>query len=219
MGVPLSTMRDEVKKVLVDRADVDSLIDRWLNDAQLMLATQLRIRELEAASTLTAVISPVTDIYAIPEDMWAPIYLLNTSKAEMEIKLSPLEKVLKRPKTPVGDPDIYAVRGNTFIFRPAFKNTDVIELTYKVKVPLMVAGIVDMFLPDEFRRVVVMDAAAYSMHILQEEERAQAYIAIRNSELQKIGDQRGEEFIAREMGMLLTWSGRESSGRSVTGVP
>lgn len=218
MAVTLAGMRDEVRKVLVDRQDINTLIELWLNDAQLMLATQLRIREIEAAATLTAVISPVTDIYAAPDDFWVPEFLKNTSKQDMEIKLKALDVVLKRQTTPVGDPDIFAIRGNTLVFRPAFKEEDVIEMTYVIKVPTMTAT-VDMFLPDEFRRVVVMDTSAYALFVVGEEDRAQVYLAVRDAELKKIGDQRGQEFLAREMGTILSWSGREGANQGVTGIP
>lgn len=231
MAVTLTTLSDEVRKVLVDRSDLNTLIDVWLNDAQLMLATQLRIREIETAATLVAVaairdpitnvVTATTDIYALPTDFWVPIYLKNSSKQDMQIKFKALDIVLLRQVEPVGDPDIVAIRGNTFIFRPAFNTADTIELTYTLKVPTMTASapIVDMFLPDEFRRVLVMDTAAYAMHVVGEEDRAQAYVAIRDVELRKIGDQRGQEFLAREQGTILQWSGREGADASVTGIP
>lgn len=204
MTTTLAQLRADVKLAFLQRGDVDSQVEQWLNDAQLAMASSLRIRELEAASTMTLVNLPVTDIYLQPTDLWAPIILVNTSKRRMEIKFKPLEVVLTRLATPVGDPSEVAIRGTTFIFRPAPKDADVVELTYKIKVPPM-SSVVNMTLPDEFRPVLVLEAVLYGMHMLQEEDRAAPFIQMRNEKLAIIGNQRGEEFFARQEGAIIQW--------------
>jgi hypothetical protein len=200
MATTLASMAAVVKTALVGRSDIDSLIDDWLNASQLRFATRLRIRELEAVANLTTVIAPVTDIYAVPDDMWAPMYMLYPSDAQ-EIELETLDQVLEVPATPVGRPTEYTVRGTTFVFRPAHAAVETIELTYKIKVPTMTAS-VDMTLPDEFKEAIEFDSIAKALFISeQSEDRAKFFIEQRNDILRSLGDQRGEEYRASLQGL------------------
>jgi hypothetical protein len=223
MATTLASMREEVQKAFVGRTDIDTLINQWLNDAQLMLATQLSIHEIECVWNLTFDIESGTtynDTYAVPDDMWSPMIMRNTTQYDlqvppvsqgstMEIKYRPLEVIVKRTRTPAGKPDVFALRAGTFVFRPEPDAADVIELTGKRRPPTMTSGQA-MLLPDEFKSVVVYDAIVRGLPIMQEEDRATTFVQLRNEELRKIGDQRGDEFKASLEGAVIETSGRDS---------
>lgn len=196
-------MRDEAKLALGSRSDItDALIDGWLNASQLALASRLRVFEIEAAVTFTLIISPVTDIYGVPADFWSPIILVNTSNNRDEIDLKPIKTILTKIATPAGRVSQYGLRGKSTIIRPASSTADVLEWTYKKRVPTMTA-LVNLTLPDEFAPAVMFDAIVRGMHIVGEEDRAAIYRQHRDDSLAGIGDQRGEEFAQREEGVII----------------
>lgn len=203
MSITLASMRDEAKLALGSRSDItDSMIDGWLNASQLALATRLRIFEIEAAVTFSLIASPVTDIYGVPSDFWSPIILVNTSNNREEVSLKPLKTLLAKLSTPAGRVSEYSLRGKTSIFRPAPSTVDVLEWTYKKRVPTMTSS-VDLTLPDEFAPAVTFDAIVRGMHLNGEEDRAAIYRQHRDDALASVGDQRGEEFGQREEGVQI----------------
>jgi hypothetical protein len=203
MSVTLSSMRDEAKLALGSRSDItDAMVDSWLNMSQLALATRLRIFEIEAAVTFDLIASPVTDIYGVPSDLWAPMILVNLSNNREEVSLRPIKTLLAKSATPAGRVREYGLRGKTTIFRPAPSTVDTLEWTYKKRVPTM-TSVVNLTLPDEFAAAVIFDAIVRGMHLNGEEDRAQIYRAHRDDALAAIGDQRGEEFGQREEGVQI----------------
>jgi len=203
MSTTLSSMRDEVKLALGSRGDItDAMVDGWLNASQLALATRLRIFEIEAAVTFSLIASPVTDVYGVPDNFWAPIILVNTSNNREEIHLKPVKTILAKPSTPTGRVSEYSLRGKTSVFRPAPSTADVLEWTYKKRLDPMSAT-VDMTLPDEFAPAVTFDGIVRGMYINGEEDRAGIYRQHRDDALALIGDQRGEEFASRDEGVVI----------------
>lgn len=203
MSITLVSMRDEAKLALGSRDDItDTLVDGWLNASQLALATRLRILEIEAAVTFALIASPVTDIYGIPSDFWSPVMLVNTSNRRAEVKLRPIKTILAKEATPAGVVSEYGFRGKSIVTRPASATVDVLEWTYKKRMPTMTAT-VDLTLPDEFAPAVVFDAIVRGLHLVGEEDRAQIFRQHRDDALASIGDQRGEEFAQREEGVQI----------------
>lgn len=204
MSIPLATMRDQVALVLGGRTDVTTaMMNSWLNQSQLALASRLRVYEIEAAATFVlSTVGPNNDIYSHPTNFWAPILLVNTSDKRGKVPLKPIETILVTDTSIPSRVTMYGIRGKTFVFRPLPNVADILELTYKMR-PATMTDSVDMTLPDEFEPAVVFDAIVRGLHLTGDEDRAEIYRNHRNDALGQVGDARGEEFALRQEGVVV----------------
>lgn len=169
-GKSLAVMRAHLQMQLGGRADVTpSMLDEWINDAYIDLATSLKLDELKGSITLSFVAGQ--PFYSLPASVYSiqTVGMVNTLSMQGGRPLSKIDKASFRDlEVSEGEPTMYFREGQMLVVYPTPDRSYSVSVDFRVMPMRLVEDTDCPILSMDFHRAILLRARSDALDDLQE---------------------------------------------------